>query len=83
MQAGDYVHEVEKAVQNQMKVAFTQTSAQVEVQGRGVGDARIHPRQEPAVVPGLIESVDSWVATQVGKAEKKVAEKLGADEEEA
>jgi hypothetical protein len=81
MQAGDYVHEVEKAVGNQMKVAFQQYKAlKSKYKDEAAATREFIRAKSPQSFQGLIESVDSWVATQVGKAEKKVAQKLGEAE---
>jgi hypothetical protein len=81
MEARDYVHEVEKAVQNQMKTAFRQYKALKDKYKDETAASREFIRaKSPQSFQGLIENVDSWVATQVGKAEKKVAQKLGEEE---
>ena len=80
MEAKDYLHEVEKAVQGQMKGAFRQYKALKGKYKDETEAAREFIRaKSPQSFQGLIESVDSWVAAQVGKAEKKVAKKLGED----
>lgn len=81
MEAKDYVHEVEKAVNNQMKVAFRQYRALKEKYKDEAAATRefIHAKS-PESFQGLIENVDAWVKTQVDKAEKKVAQKLGEEE---
>ena len=81
MEAKDYVHEVEKAVQNQMKTAFRQYKALKAKYKDEAGATREFIRaKSPQSFQGLIENVDAWVASQVGKAEKKVAERLGEEE---
>ena len=83
METKDYVHEVEKAVNNQMKQAFRQYQA---LKGKYADETEATrafiKAKSPKNFKNLVESVDSWVAGQVGKAEKKVAERLGADEEQ-
>jgi len=81
MEAKDYVHEVEKAVQSQMKTAFRQYKALKEKYKDETTATREFIRaKSPQGFQGLIENVDQWVAAQVGKAEKKVAQRLGEDE---
>ncbi len=77
MDAKDYVHEVEKAVQNQMKTAFDQYQG---LKGR-YQDERDAARafikaKSPKSFQGLVENVDKWVSDQVHAAESKVASKL-------
>lgn len=84
MEAKDYVHEVEKAVQGQMRVAFQQYKAlKAKYKDEAAATREFIRAKSPQNFQGLIESVDSWVASQVGKAEKKVAEKLGDEEQGA
>ncbi len=81
MEAKDYVHEVEKAVQNQMKTAFRQYKAlKSKYHDEAEATREFIHAKSPQSFQGLIESVDAWVKSQVGKAEKKVAEKLGEEE---
>lgn len=81
MEAKDYVHEVEKAVHNQMKAAFGQYQG---LKGRfkDEGDAAraFLKEKSPKSFQGLVDTVDTWVGNQVKKAEDKVAEKLGDKE---
>ena len=80
----DYIHEVEKAVQNQMKGAFQNYKAlKAKYKDETTATREFIRAKSPKNFQGLIESVDAWVASQVGKAEKKVAEKLGDDETQA
>ncbi len=84
MEAKDYVHEVEKAVQNQMRTAFQNYKAlKAKYKDETAATREFIRAKSPQTFQGLVESVDSWVASQVGKAEKKVAERLGGDEPEA
>jgi hypothetical protein len=84
MEAKDYVHEVEKAVQGQMRVAFQQYKAlKSKYKDEAAATREFIRAKSPQSFQGLIESVDAWVGTQVGKAEKKVAEKLGEDDPQA
>ena len=84
MEAKDYVHEVEKAVQGQMRVAFQQYKAlKAKYKDEAAATREFIRAKSPQNFQGLIESVDSWVAGQVGRAEKKVAEKLGDEDEQA
>ena len=84
MEAKDYVHEVEKAVQNQMRTAFQQYKAlKAKYKDETAATREFIRAKSPQSFQGLVESVDSWVASQVGKAEKKVAEKLGDEDPEA
>jgi hypothetical protein len=83
METKDYVHEVEKAVHNQMKQAFRQYQA---LKGKYKDEAEATREfikaKSPKNFQGLVETVDSWVGSQVGRAEKTVAKRLGADEDE-
>src|ERR1041385_5962985 len=84
MEAKDYLHEVEKAVGSQMKVAFQQYKAlKSKYKDEATATREFIRAKSPQSFQRLIENVDSWVSAQVGRAEKKVAEKLGEDEEEA
>ena len=84
MEAKDYLHEVEKAVQVQMKGAFQQYKAlKAKYKDETAATREFIRTKSPQSFQGLVESVDAWVAGQVGKAEKKVAEKLGDDGQEA
>ena len=81
MEAKDYVHEVEKAVQNQMKTAFRQYKAlKSKYKDEAEATREFIRTKSPQSFQGLIDNVDSWVKGQVGKAEKKVAERLGEEE---
>lgn len=83
MEAKDYLHEVEKAVHVQMKGAFQQYKAlKAKYKDETTATREFIRTKSPQSFQGLVESVDSWVASQVGKAEKKVAERLGDEEEE-
>lgn len=81
METKDYVHEVEKAVQNQMKQAFRQYQALKDKYKDEADATRAFIKaKSPKSFQGLVETVDGWVTGQVGKAEKKLGEKLGEDE---
>lgn len=81
MDARDYLHEVEKAVQNQMKGAFHQYQGLKDRYKDERDAARAFLKaKSPKSFQGLVENVDHWVADQVHAAEKKVATKLGKDE---
>ena len=82
MEAKDYVHEVEKAVQGQMKVAFQQYKAlKAKYKDETAATREFIRAKSPQTFQGLIDNVDDWVRHQVGKAEKSVARKLGEDAE--
>lgn len=84
METKDYIHEVEKAVANQMKGAFQQYKAlKAKYKDEAAATSEFIRTKSPQSFQGLIENVDSWVKAQVGKAEKKVAERLGEGEEAA
>ncbi len=81
MEAKDYLHEVEKAVHNQMKSAFGQYKGLKERYKDETEATRAFIKEKsPKTFQGLIENVDVWVGGQVKKAEKKVARKLGDEE---
>ena len=81
MEAKDYVHEVEKAVQNQMKTAFGQYQGLKEKYKDEADATRAFIKaKSPKTFKGLVETVDDWVSSQVKKAESKVAQKLGDEE---
>lgn len=81
MEAKDYIHEVEKAVHNQMKSAFGQYQG-LKTRFRDEGDAAraFIKEKSPKSFQGLVETVDGWASNQIKKAETKVAEKLGDKE---
>jgi len=80
LDAGDYVHEVEKAVHNQMRTAFRQYKGLKEKYADEAAATADYIRaRSPRSWEGLIDSVDDWVRTQVGKAEKSVAKRLGEE----
>ncbi len=83
LEAKDYVHEVEKAVQNQMRGAFRQYKA-LKDKYKDEGDAtrEFLKAKSPKSFSGLFETVDEWVGTQVGKVEKGVAKRLGEKDEQ-
>lgn len=81
MEAKDYVHEVEKAVHNQMKSAFGQYQGLKEKYKDEAEATRAFIRDKsPKTFKGLVETVDGWVGSQVKRAESKVAKKLGDQE---
>lgn len=81
MEARDYLHEVEKAVQAQMRTAFTQYKGLKRRYEDEAEATRAFIREKsPKTFQGLVESVDGWVAAQVKKAEKQVARRLGDEE---
>ncbi len=82
MEAKDYVHEVEKAVQNQMRGAFQQYKAlKAKYKDEAAATVEFMRAKSPQSFQGLIDNVDIWVREQAGKAEAKVARKLGDEEE--
>lgn len=81
MEAKDYVHEVEKAVHNQMRTAFRQYKGLKEkYHDEAIATAAFIKAKSPRSWENLIDNVDDWVKTQVGKAEKSVAKKLGEED---
>ncbi len=81
LEARDYVHEVEKAVHNQMKGAFRQYKAlKGKYKDEAAATADYIRAKSPQNFQGLIDNVDAWVQQQVSKAEKSVAKRLGEDE---
>ncbi len=81
MEARDYVHEVERAVQNQMKTAFRQyKTLKDKYKDEATATKEFLRTKSPRSFQGLIDTVDEWVGGQVGKAEEKVAKKLGEDD---
>lgn len=80
MDARDHMHEVEKAVSNQMRHAFQQYQGLKARFGDEASATREFLRtKSPQSFRGLIDNVDSWVSDQLAKAEKKVSEKLKED----
>jgi hypothetical protein len=81
LEARDYVHEVEKAVHNQMKGAFRQyKSLKAKYKDEAAATSDFIRAKSPQNFQGLIDNVDAWIQQQVAKAEKSVARKLGEDE---
>lgn len=81
MEAKDYLHEVEKAVHQQMKSAFGQYKG-LKTKYKDEAEATrafIHDKS-PKTFQGLVETVDGWASAQIKKAESKVAKKLGDKE---
>ena len=82
METKDYVHEVEKAVHNQMKTAFANYQALKEKYAdEGEAAREFIKAKSPKQFKGLVETVDSWVATQVDKAEGAIGKRLGDEAE--
>jgi hypothetical protein len=82
LEAKDYLKEMERAVQLQMRNAFVQYKGLKGKYKDETEAARAFIRaKSPKSFHNLVATVDDWVETQVKKAEKKVAEKLGGDEE--
>jgi hypothetical protein len=82
METKDYVHEVEKAVHNQMKIAFKQyQSLKGKYSDEGEAARDFIKAKSPKQFKGLVETVDTWVASQVGKAEGAVAKRLSDEDE--
>ncbi len=82
METKDYVHEVEKAVHNQMKSAFANYQALKEKYAdEGEAAREFIKAKSPKQFKGLVETVDSWVASQVDKAEGAVAKRLSDEAE--
>lgn len=80
LEAKDYVHEVEKAVHNQMRQAFRQyKDLKDKYKDEAEASREFLRARSPKSFKGLVETVDDWVAGQVNRAEKKVAERLGED----
>jgi hypothetical protein len=82
LEAKDYVHEVEKAVHNQMKAAFRQYKGlKSRYRDEAAATADFIRAKSPQSFQGLIDNVDDWVKAQVQRAEKSVARKLGEDKQ--
>lgn len=82
METRDYVHEVEKAVHNQMKQAFRQYQAlKDKYKDEGEAAREFIRAKSPKQFQGLVETVDGWVGAQIGKAEKAVADRVGDEEQ--
>ena len=76
--AEDYLHEVEKAVNNQMRTAFRQYKGlKGKYKDEAAATADFIKAKSPRSWEGLIDSVDDWVKSQVGKAERAVERRLG------
>lgn len=77
----DYVKEMENAVKEQMKGAFRQYKVlKAKYRDEAAATGEFIRAKSPQSFLGLIDSVDDWVRVQVGRAEKKVAVKLGEEE---
>jgi hypothetical protein len=80
MGADDYVHEMEKAIQEQMRGAFRQYKVLKErYKDEAQAAAEFVRAKSPRAWEGLVASVDDWVKSQVSRAEKAVGERLGED----
>lgn len=76
--AEDYLHEVEKAVEGQMRSAFRQYKVLKDrYKDEAAATAAFIKARSPSSWEGLIDNVDDWVKTQVGKAERAVGRRLG------
>src|SRR5688572_930198 len=79
--AEDYVHEIEQAVAGQMRGAFRQYKVlKAKYKDEAAATADFIKTKSPKSWENLIDNVDDWVKSQVGKAEKTVARKLGEDD---
>jgi hypothetical protein len=79
--ADDYLHEVEKAVNNQMRTAFRQyKSLKEKYKDEAAATADFIRSRSPKSWEGLIDSVDDWVRTKVHRAERAVGRRLGEDD---
>lgn len=77
----DYLHEMEAAVNHQMKSAFRQYKVlKAKYKDEAAATADYIRTNTPETFQGLLDNVDAWVRTQVAKTEKKVARKLGEEE---
>lgn len=82
METKDYVHEVEKAVHNQMKTAFSNYQALKEKYAdEGEAARDFIKTKSPKQFKGLVETVDNWVAAQVDKAEGAIGKRLSDENE--
>lgn len=78
--AEDYLHEVEKAVEGQMRSAFRQYKVLKDrYKDEAAATAAFIKARSPSSWEGLIDNVDDWVKTQVGKAERAVGRRLGEE----
>ncbi|MES2155252.1 MAG: hypothetical protein V4510_08980 [bacterium] len=79
--AEDYLHEIEQAVQGQMRGAFRQYKVlKARYKDEAAATADFIKTKSPKSWEHLIENVDDWVKVQVGRVEKTVGKKLGEDE---
>ena len=82
--AEDYIHEIEQAVQGQMRSAFRQYKVlKARYKDEAAATADFIKTKSPKSWENLIDNVDEWVRVQVGKVEKTVGKKLGEDETQA
>ena len=78
--AEDYLHEVEKAVEGQMRSAFRQYKVLKDrYKDEAAATAAYIKARSPRSWEGLIDNVDDWVKTQVTKAERAVGRRLGEE----
>jgi hypothetical protein len=78
--AEDYLHEVEKAVEGQMRSAFRQYKVLKDrYKDEAAATAAFIKARSPRSWEGLIDNVDDWVKTQVTKAERAVGRRLGEE----
>src|SRR5688500_3568798 len=67
-EAKDYLHEVEKAVNNQVKSACRQYKVlKAKYKDEAHATAEFIRNKSPTNFQGLIDNVDAWVKTQVDK----------------
>ncbi len=77
MEAKDYVKELERAVQGQMRAALTQYKGlKAKYKDEAEATRAFIRDKSPKSFHKLVDSVDSWVGDQVKKVETKVQEKL-------
>lgn len=81
MEAKDYLKEMEKAVQVQMRQAFGEYRGLKDRYRDEAEAARAFLKaKSPKSFHNLLDTVDEWVQGQVKRAEKTVARRLGEDE---
>lgn len=78
--AEDYLHEIERAVQGQMRGAFRQYKVlKARYKDEAAATADFIKTKSPKSWENLIDNVDEWVKVQVGRVEKTVGKRLGED----
>jgi len=83
MDAKDYLKEVERAVQAQMRHAFTRyRGLKDRYRDEAEATRAFLKAKSPKSFQGLVENVDEWVEAQVKRAEENVAKRLGKDDED-